>query len=194
MEELSILWNRFKQGDEQAFDSLFKQMHPLLCPFAQRILNNRADAEDTVQEVFINLWKNKDKIHIAGSSKAYLFQMVHNSCYNKILHFRTLKYQTNKLTETEIWNRIHESYQIQDSFIQLLEAKETEEVIKKAVEDLPDKCREIFILNRFQGYSYEEIATKLKISQNTVRVQIFRALEQLRNSLKKFLSIILVFL
>lgn len=187
MKEFNILWERIKENDEQAFDSLFNQMYPMLCSFALRILENRQEAEDTVQEAFINLWNNREKIWVTGSIKAYLHQMVHNACYNKIQHFRTLKYQTNKLSDPSIWNKIHETFHMEDSFLQLLEANETETIIKKAVHDLPEKCREIFELNRFQGYSYEEIAAKLNLSQNTVRVQIFRAIEQLKNNLKNII-------
>jgi RNA polymerase sigma-70 factor, ECF subfamily len=183
---IDCYWDKILLGEEQAFDSLFKSLYPYLCNFAQQLLNNLPEAEETVQDAFINLWQNRTKIVINGSLKSYLYQTVHNLAINKLDHFKTHKFQPNKVINPEQWSQIHNSYTVDNSFIQAFEAKETEELILKAIEKLPEKCREIFLLSRYDNLSYEEISDKLQLSQNTIRVQIFRALE----TIKKFIGTI----
>ena len=89
------------------------------------------------------------------------------------------------MLNADIWKQIHSTYAVNDSFIQAFEAEETEQLILKAIDELPGQCREVFLLSRYENLNYQEIAIKLKISQNTVRVQIFRALTHLRDVLKK---------
>jgi RNA polymerase sigma-70 factor, ECF subfamily len=184
-EVIDYLWSRICLGDQKAFDSLFKDLYPNLCNFAQRIVNDMPESEDIVQDAFISLWQNKDKIVIKGSLKSYLYQTVHNLAINKLAHFKTRKFQPNKVISDEQWKKIHNSYAIDDAFIQSLEAHETETIILDAVGKLPGKCREIFLLSRYEDLSYEEISNKLQLSQNTVRVQIFRALEFIREFISK---------
>ncbi|NJO69188.1 MAG: sigma-70 family RNA polymerase sigma factor [Bacteroidetes bacterium] len=131
IEDTEGLWRRVKIGDEKAFDSLFEQCYSHLCNFANRILGNMAEAEETVQDAFITIWQNRHNISVTGSFKSYLYQSVHNLAINKIHHFRTLKYQPNRSADPTLWQRIHETFTIDDSLIQLLEANETEALIKK---------------------------------------------------------------
>ncbi len=183
--EIDCLWRKVFLGDEVAFDVLFKELYPNLLNFAQRLLGNHPDAEETVQDTFVNLWNNRKNIIIKGSIKSYLYQVVHNLAINKLEHFKTNRFLPNKLVSEERWLQIYHGYTIDDTFISELEAKETEELILKAVDQLPEKCREVFLLSRYENLNYEEIANKLQLSQNTIRVQIFRALEYLRIYLKK---------
>ena len=179
------LWNRIEHGDENAFDSLFRELYPHLTHFAQRILNNLPEAEETVQDVFIHLWQTKEKIILKGSIKTYLYQAVHNLAINKLEHFKTQKFQPNRTVSLEKWKQIHNLYIVDDSFVQMSESIETESLILKAVGKLPEKCRVIFLLSRFENLSNKEISEKLQLSQNTVRVQIFRAIAFLKEFLVK---------
>lgn len=186
--EADYLWSKIFLGDERAFDLLFKELYPCLFNFAQRLLGNHTDSEETVQDAFINLWNNRQSILIKCSIKSYLYQVVHNLAINKLEHFKTYKTLPNKLVSAEKWLQIHNAYTIDDTFILEFEAKETEELILKAVDQLPEKCREVFLLSRYENLSYEEIANKMQLSQSTIRVQIFRALEYLKIYLKKINS------
>lgn len=174
-----FLWYKIKLGDQKAFGLLFRELFPSLCNFAQRILNNLPESEETVQDVFIHLWQNKEKINLKGSLKSYLYQSVHNLAINKLEHFRTLKFQPNITASQEI----HHLFIVDDTFIQMFEAHETENIILSAMEELPEKCREIFRLSRFENLSNKEISDQLNLSQNTVRVQIFRAIAFLKDFL-----------
>lgn len=142
------------------------------------------EAEETVQDAFITLWQKRNTIVLKNSLKPYLYQTVHNLAVNKLEHFRTNKFQPNRVLNTDQWKDLQNVYTVDDTFINIFEATETEALVSKAIEKLPDKCREVFLLSRFENLSYEEIADKLIISRNTVRVQIFRALEILRKLVK----------
>lgn len=183
--ELDYLWNAVQLGDEKAFDFLVKDQYSGLCNFANRILSNLPDAEEVVQDAFVKLWQNKDLITLKSSLKSYLYQTVHNLAINKLEHFKTNKFQPNKTVSQEQWQQLHNSYIVDDTIVQLLEASETEELIRKAINKLPEKCREVFCLSRYEQLSYEEISDKLQLSQNTIRVQIFRALEFIETFLRK---------
>jgi RNA polymerase sigma-70 factor, ECF subfamily len=178
-----FLWYKIKLGDQKAFSLLFRELFPSLCNFAQRMLNNLPESEETVQDVFIHLWQNKEKINLKGSLKSYLYQSVHNLAINKLEHFRTLKFQPNMTAGQEEWKQIHHLFITDDAFIQMFEAHETENIILSAMEELPEKCREIFRLSRFENLSNKEISDQLNLSQSTVRVQIFRAIAFLKDFL-----------
>jgi RNA polymerase sigma-70 factor, ECF subfamily len=185
-ESLDYLWNRIQAGDEKAFDSLFRELYPSLLSFAHRILRKMPDAEETVQDAFINLWKNRNALEIKDSLKSYLYQTVHNLSLNKLEHFRTLKFRPNYTTaDSNQWDIIRDSYIVTDNLIEMIESKDTESIILKAIEKLPQKCREIFIRSRFDNLSYGEISKILGISENTIRVQIFRALKAITQSIRK---------
>jgi RNA polymerase sigma-70 factor (ECF subfamily) len=183
--EFDYLWNAVRLGDEKAFDFLVKEQYPNLCNFANRILNNLPEAEEVVQDAFVKLWQNKDQIDLKNSLKSYLYQAVHNLAINKLDYLKTNKFKPNKTVSQEQWLHIHNSYTIDDTTVQMLEATETEALINKAIDKLPEKCREVFLLSRYDLLSYEEISDKLQLSQNTIRVQIFRALEFIQAFIKK---------
>lgn len=178
---------------EKDFDNLFKELYPPLCGFANRIVNNLPDAEEIVQDVFVNLWQNQSKIIINKSLKSYLYQMVHNSAINHLEHLRTLKNKVHKLATDDEWKSIHTSYFVEESFLEIMEAMETENKIMALLDQLPDKCKEIFLLSRYHNLSNEEISIKLHISSSTVRVQIFNALNHLRKTISNIYLFFLIF-
>ncbi len=173
---------------EKDFDVLFRNLYPPLCGFANRILSNLSEAEELVQDVFVNLWLNQSRIHIQTSLKAYLYQMVHNAAINRLEHLRTQKNQVNKVASEQEWREIQMSYSVNDSFLDILESRETEAGILKVLDQLPDKCREIFLLSRYRNLTNAEISKKLGLAPATVRVQLFRALNHLRRVLQNIPS------
>jgi len=182
---IDYLWNRIQQGDEKAFDILFKELYPYLRCFAYRLLHNLPEAEEIVQDSFISLWQNKNQIVLRGSLRSYLYQIVHNLSINRLAQFKTQKFKPNSIVNSEQWLQIHKSYEVEDSFVEKFMAKETENLMTKIIEQLPEKCREIFMLSRFENLSYIEISQKLQLSPTTVRVQIFKALKFLKEFLER---------
>lgn len=179
---------------EKGFDSLFKELYSSLCGIANRILDNLNEAEDLVQDVFVNLWLNQSRIEIKSSIKAYLYQMVHNAAINQLDHLRAQKNRVNKVAREREWLDIHMTYSVNESFLEILESRETEIQILKLLEQLPDKCREIFLLSRYHDLSNAEISKKLNLSQSTIRVQLFNALSHLKKAFGNFSSFFFFFL
>lgn len=185
--DFSSTWDLIKRGEVSALKSLFSEINQPLIKYALQITRDRFLAEEAVQDVFVNLWNNREKIELTRSLKSYLYQSVHNYSVNKLIHKSTRQNSLNVLVSDESWQYIEENYRIDDFFIEHLEALETQEIIKTIVNELPEQCREIFILSRYQELSNNEISQKLNIAPSTVKTQLYRALDKIRESLyKKF--------
>ncbi|MDF1576389.1 MAG: RNA polymerase sigma-70 factor [Bacteroidales bacterium] len=165
--------------DQRAFEELFRTYFTPLMSFSMRILGDEDDAREVVHQVFINLWEKRNRLDLATSLKSYLFTSVNNRSLNVIRDRR-------KFSGEEVPDRAGDL----DVSAQI-EAMELEEKIRTAIEALPERCREIFELNRFEGLKYGEIAGKLDISVKTVENQMTKALKILREQLGKYLSILL---
>ncbi len=165
--------------DSQAFEELFKEYFVPLMAFSRRILANEDDAREVVHQVFINLWEKWSEIDLSTSLKSYLFTSVNNRSLNVIR-------DRKKFSSEEVPERAGEW----DVSAQI-ESMELEEKIREAIDTLPERCREIFELNRFDGLKYSEIAVQLDISVKTVENQMSKALKILREKLAKYLTILL---
>lgn len=179
------------KGNKTVFEILFKTYYNRLCAFAVNFVSRNDLAEDIVADVFLKLWEKKESVNITDSISSYLFRAVKNSCIN---YLNREKRRSHTISENEISllnlkleYLISERYPLTD-----LIGKELEERIKTEIEKLPGQCREIFYLSRFEDFSHKEIAEKLGISENTVKVQIYRALSKLRQGLKDYLAIFIL--
>lgn len=165
--------------DSSSFEELFKNYFTPLMFFARKILVDEDDAREVVHKVFITLWEKRENINLDTSLKSYLFTSVHNRSLN-VLRDRK-KFSDEELPEVAgDWDV---STQI--------ESMELEEKIQEAIQNLPDKCRQIFELNRFEGLKYREIAHKLNISVKTVENQMSKALKILREKLIQYMTLLL---
>jgi RNA polymerase sigma-70 factor (ECF subfamily) len=166
--------------DLQDIEKLFKENHKRLCNVVNRIINNREAAEDVVQEMFIKLWRKKDELTIESSLKGYLFKMASHAAINYL--------ETNKrfkLNE-EITDRNSSELVVNES--NYLEGKELADKIEQAIKNLPPKCKAIFLLSRYEGMKYQEIADHLNLSLKTVENQMGIALQKLREDLTNYLA------
>ena len=165
-------------GNEKAIDVLFNLHYAYLCQSAFRLLGQQSIAEDIVQEVFYELWKRRYNLNIKSSFRAYLKKATINKSLN---YLRDHKYLNENL-ELQDWlpskQRISEQ----------IEANELRQLIDKTIDQLPNRCRIIFILNRFENLSYKDIGEQLGISIKTVENQISKALKILRETLGPFLG------
>ena len=146
---------------------------------ALRYVKHAEIAEDVVQDCFIKLWEKKDELKISGNITAYLARMVRNKSLDYI---KKKKLQTTELNETYQAGFIAEN---------TLETADLQSKIDKTLDNLPEKCRQVFVLSRFEEMSYKEIAAELDISKKTVEAHISKALKSFRTDLKQFLIIIL---
>jgi len=143
-----------------------------------RITNCKDTAEDIVQDCFYKLWKSKESIMVKISLKAYLYRSVTNASLN---HIRLSKKHSDI---TELTIEPYEENTLPEPQVDITKK------VKEAIESLPPKCKTIFVLSRYQGMKYREIAETLNISIKTVENQMSIAFDKLRESLKEYASVL----
>lgn len=180
----NILISRLRLGDQTAFELLFRFYYPGLVVFASQITLDKDEATEIVQDFFVRVWEKRSAIKESDSLKAYFFSSVKNRSLNFLkrseIHTKTLE-QLRDLTDD---SALYEP----DIFIE----SELQQKIKEAIEKLPPRCGEIFVMSRFQGLTNDEIATKLDISKRTVETQISNGLKHLRVELKEYAGVLLL--
>lgn len=154
----------------------------MLCSFANKYLSDMESSRDIVQGVFIRLWEKKDEIDTSQPIKPYLFKSVMNRCLNKIRDEKKMVYY-----ELPDDDRQMVSYLDSSSF---MEENELQTRIRNAISALPEKCRNIFKMSRFEEMSYKEIANELNVSVKAVEAQMTKALKLLRQDLIDYFIII----
>lgn len=174
-----------KQGNEGVFEQTFRKYYQSLCNYANGILKDLDEAEEIVQNLFMGIWEKKDDLEINISLKSYLYRAVHNHCLNKIKHLKVREEYHNYSTA------FYESSV--EAVHQTVIKNELEEKIKDAIEKLPEQCKIIFRMSRFDELKYNEIAEQLDISPKTVENQIGKALKILRTELAEYLPVIALF-
>ena len=188
MVDLEII-QLLKLGDEKAFERVFKNHFTGLCLFAEHFLKDSHHAEEIVEDLFCNLWENCKTIDIAVSLKAYLYKSVYYQCLKFIRHQKVeKKYKDNQgyfLADNQLNDINSQAYPVANLIV-----KELEDKIEAEINLLPPQCKEIFCLSRFDNLSYAEIAEKLNLSVNTVKTQMSRALQKLRDELKDYLAVL----
>ncbi len=172
-----IQLKEIKRGNIKVFEELFRSLYPMLCGYALKILKDRDQAEEIVQEVFYNYWNKRQLLDIDVSLKSYLYKAV----YNKCLHYIEHKTVINKLVAT-----VEHSEMAYYSPSDALQTDELYAAYKKTLNQLPERCREIFQMSRKYGMKYSEIAEKLSISLKTVEANMGKALKEFRHSLAEF--------
>jgi len=177
---------RIQEGDIKAYDFLFLSYYPSLCYYAKDLLKIAEVAEEVVQDVFLKLWEKRSVLTIQTSLKSYLYKMVHNQCLNYIRN-----HSTHKIIKTfsiEDLNTRFELLEIEssDSIFDTMLSDQIEKDLNLVVDALPEQCKKIFYLCRYQGHSYSEIAGQLNISVSTVKTQMLRAIEKLKEVLVKY--------
>ncbi|MGR3812296.1 RNA polymerase sigma-70 factor [Jiulongibacter sp. NS-SX5] len=176
-----------REGDPKAFEELFRMHYASLSRYANSILKQEDEAEDVVQQVFINYWENRSKTIISGSLKGYLFRSVHNKCLNVIKHHKV----RSAYVDHSLFYDNHYHLEVEEN----VEANELQSKIETAIQVLPEQCQKIFRMSRFEQLRHKEIAELLNISAKTVENQIGKALKIMRGSLKDYLvSFILIIL
>lgn len=165
------------------FEAMYRYYYEHLCQFAFRFVQNHAAAEDLVHNVFLNIWKNRTKWNPKGTLVSYLFRSVKNQAFKYLAH-RKVQNRSNieDLSMLPDQNRMNpeEKYW----------GEEFEESVRKAVEQLPERRRTIWLMHREDKLTYHEIAMILDISVKTVETQMSRSLKFLRSRLSDFLPLI----
>jgi RNA polymerase sigma-70 factor, ECF subfamily len=178
--ELNKFWQGIQEGDEKSLEGLFREVNSRLCCYAEFLLDDQVIAQEVVQDVFLKIWQDRERILIKGSLKSYLYKAVKNKVINVLIQSKTKKASVNKLLSGESWQVIQDNVECNEFIIEKIEARETSEKIMDTVNKLPEQCRKIFIMSRFENKSNKEIAIRLKISEHTVKAHIYKALESIK--------------
>ncbi|MDA3893590.1 MAG: RNA polymerase sigma-70 factor [Salinivirgaceae bacterium] len=169
---------------EQVINKLFNENFHSLVFKSFRIVNDYELAEDIVQNVFIKIWQNFEKVKHIDNLAPYLAKTVHNSSLN---YLRDHKFENNKMPI--------ENANLETDDADSLDFKKDDVLtsLHQAVDNLPPNWRKAFILSKYEKFKYYEIAEQMKISDKTVEKYISKALKQLRNELKHLIRIITLF-
>jgi len=179
-----VLVQRLAKNDVQAFNELYNLYSRRIFGFAYGFLRSKEEAEGIVQEVFVKIWETRNNLRSDLSFSWFLFTIARNLILNKLQHLQyEMRYQKDFLAETSgDDNNTEEQVFYRDM----------SDHINNLIMELPPKRKEIFLLSRFEGLSYQEISEKLNISVKTVEVQISLALKYIRARIKKITPVILL--
>lgn len=168
-EEEEKIWNRIQQKDVQAFERYYKEHYRSFFLMAFKFLKDAGKAEEIVNDVFVTLWEDGGRIIISSSLKSYIYRAVIN---------RSLNALDRQQRERQ---RLRELGALQDEAFELRQMEENELRLQlyQAIDDLPEQCRKVFRMSRFEGLKQQEIADRLEISIKTVKNHITLALKKL---------------
>jgi RNA polymerase sigma-70 factor (ECF subfamily) len=172
------LFKQFKAGQTEVFDYFFERYYQGLCVYAVKLVGSESASKDIVQDFFLRFWENRKNIEIHNSIKSYFIQSVHNRCLD-YLSFHNVRsvYLQNQLSLLSNDDLL--DYPLLDF--------ELKHQIDKEISRLPEDIRTTFLLSRFEGLSYQQIADQESISVKTVEYRISKALTYLRKALSDYL-------
>ena len=151
-----------RKDDYVSYNKLFERYYGRLCQYVYSLLMDKNDTEDVVQELFLNIWKNRERIEIKENVGGYLYKMAKHLALN---HLRSKVYQLSYED-----NRV--------------ESEEFRIALYGCIDHLPDRCKEVLLLHRIKGLKQKEISEKLDISVKTIKNQIWTSLQKLRRCLE----------
>src|SRR4051812_36270216 len=175
-----------KKGDETAFEKVFKTHFDSLYKYAYTLLKNESAAEEVTQQVFFKIWEKRESLPDETILKAYLYRAVHNESLN---HIKRQKVRTGYQMFA-----IGNTGQVINNASGKVDMAELQQELHKAMNELPEQCRTIFQMSRFEDMKYREIAEELNISPKTVENQMGKALKILREKLAQFIPLIVYLL
>lgn len=181
-EELML---EIKADNMLAFDILYQKYSKRLYKFAFSILKSNEESENIIQDVFLNLWENRQKVDKDSSVKYYVFTIVHNSAISLIRK----KARTTQFIE---YLKLHQNLNQEPVNVEY-EYNELKDRLDLIVNHLPLRQKEVYILHNVEGLKYQEIAKRLNISENTIENHMSRALRTIREKLGNYSFVPLLF-
>jgi RNA polymerase sigma-70 factor, ECF subfamily len=178
------LLDTLKAGDITAFEMIFKTYYQPLCNYAYTFVQDKDEAEEIVQTTFLAVWEKKEVLEIRSTIRPYLYAMVRNACLNVIKH--------EKIKQQHATVELAMGESSVESVTRTVMANELERRIHQAMETLPEQCRLVFKLSRFEELKYQEIADQLEISIKTVENHMGKALKIMREQLRDYLPLVII--
>lgn len=177
---------RLKKDDMLAFDQIYEYYFHKLFSFISKIINDDSEAEDIVQETFVKIWERRNKFNDYKSLNSYIFTVAYNNSISVIRKRAVKKKHLEYLEYSAAINSAPET-------ISELEFYELRYQVRKLIDRLPERQKQVFLLHREEGLSYSKIAEQLGISKNTVEVHMTKALKYLRQNINPSLLVNLLF-
>jgi RNA polymerase sigma-70 factor, ECF subfamily len=180
----------FKEGNEFAFEKIFKADYNRIVGFCQQFIGDKDKSKSLAQEAFIKLWLNREKIETVNGIHSFLYTSAKTDCLNHLRHNKVVSNYQDKqlqLKESQLNSEILDTFDFNQ-----IELTELERIINLSISHLTEKCRLVFKLSRLEGKKNNEIAEELNISVKSVEANITRALKSLRLSLSEYLPLIIV--
>ncbi len=177
----------------EIYKDLFYKYHGRLVLYANKFLNDMELSRDIVQEVFFQLWKNPGLLLTDYSIKSYLFKSVRNGALNSLRHLKVV----HNISDKKIYDpnsADYNSFNDKDDPLSTLLELELIEKMEDIIENLPEKCRQVFKLSRQEQLKNKEIAEKLGVSVKMVEKQMSKALKVFRKELAEYLLSVIVFI
>jgi RNA polymerase sigma-70 factor, ECF subfamily len=178
---------QLKDGNESAYRYLFDKYYVKLCRVAKLYTGDNYTSENIVGDLIFYLWENHDRITVHTSLSSYLFTSIRNRCLNYLQQSSIVHESHFSATFPELIENV--PVENDASPLGVIIEKELELKINDSIEHLPEECRNVFKLSRYENLSYDEIAGRLGISVNTVRYHIKNALSTLRTNLREYLTL-----
>lgn len=177
------------KDDKNNFRVIFNDYFKPLCHLSIHYLEDKDEAKGVVQDAFVKLWEIRNELNADSNLRNFLFTMVKNDCLNILKRRQILL----KHHENIKWMEMHYQYEsLQRMGDDYLEFKELKEKIDLGIQNLPEHCRIVFEMSRFDDLKNREIAEKVGVTQKTVEAHLTKALKILRSDLKDYLPVIVV--
>ena len=173
------LFSQVKNGNKLAFQTLFRKYYASMVRFIYRFVKDEDSSEEIAQELFINFWENAPRLEIIISFKSYLYTSARNHALN-YLKKNTIREKYHQLSAG--------SETSESSYDEPINSGVFNNLILKALQTLPEKCREIFMLSKYEGLTYDEIADYMGLSKKTVENQMGIGLKKMREWLQPHIS------
>ena len=183
-----------EQRENIKFEDIYLSYFSKMKHFATEYVISDEDAENIVQDVFVELWENKEMLNMHMNLIAYLFTTIKNKCLNHMRHKIVVQNTATKMQEEYLISLRMNLDPLEAFDNKLFSDQDIEKIINRALDSLPEKCRTIFFMSKIEGKKQKEIAQELNISINTVGTQIGIAYKKLRTELKDYLPIMLFLL
>lgn len=178
---------QLKQGNDSAYRYLFDTYYVRLCRVAKLYTGDNYVSENLVGDLIFYLWENRETLNIHSSLSSYLFTSIRNRCLNYLQQSSVVHESRFPAFADDIAENI--TSMSESSPLGVIIEKELENRINESIDHLPEECRNVFKLSRFENLSYDEISERLGISVNTVRYHIKNALATLRTNLREYLTL-----
>ena len=177
------------KDDRNSFRNIFNEYFKPLCHLSLHYLEDNDEANEVVQAAFVKLWEIRHELNADSNLRNFLFTLVKNNCLNILKRRQILLKHHEKIK----WIEMHYQYESLASIGgDFLEYNELKEKIDISIQKLPEHCRIVFEMSRFDDLKNREIAEKLGVTQKTVEAHLTKALKILRNDLKEYLPILTV--